>query len=148
MEKRAQVILSSCVYAKRAKASPVPFNPKNLGSGVNTDRDEYYPCITADEKTLLFTRLIKDERAWDGKQEDFYISQKTSDNWEMAVPLAAINTSHNEGAPSLSADGQTLIFTACELADGTWGGTRQGVGSCDLFYSFKAGEGWSPEQII
>lgn len=45
-------------------------------------------------------------------------------------------------------DGQTLIFTACEMADGSWGGSRQGVGSCDLFYAFRKGEGWSAPQNI
>ncbi|MFN8777590.1 MAG: OmpA family protein [Flavobacteriales bacterium] len=143
MEKRAQLILSSCIFAKRAIANPVPFEPVNMGEGVNTDRDEYYPCITADQNTLLFTRLVKDERAWQGKQEDFFISSRQGSQWLMADPLREINTPQNEGAPTLSADGQTLIFTACELADGSWGGSRQGVGSCDLFYSYKTATGWS-----
>jgi outer membrane protein OmpA-like peptidoglycan-associated protein/predicted negative regulator of RcsB-dependent stress response len=145
-EKRAQLILSSCIYAKRAMASPVPFEPINLGAGVNSDRDEYYPCITADEQTLLFTRLVKDDRAYQGKQEDFYISAKVDKVWQQAEPVRDINTVKNEGAPTLSADGQTLIFTACETADGSWGGERQGVGSCDLFYSYKTPNGWTPAQ--
>ncbi len=147
-EKRSQLILSSCTYAKRAMASPVPFNPINLGAGVNTDRDEYYPCITADEQTLLFTRLVKDEKAHQGKQEDFFISAKKDKVWQQAEPVRDINTTKNEGAPTLSADGQTLIFTACESGDGTWGGDRQGYGSCDLFYSYKTPTGWTPAQNI
>jgi outer membrane protein OmpA-like peptidoglycan-associated protein len=144
LEKRAQVILSSCVYAKNAMASPVPFEPKNLGSTINTEMDEYYPCITADEQTLLFTRLVKDDRAFRGMQEDFYISSRmTGTSWSDAQPVVEINTVQNEGAPSLSADGQTLIFTACETADGSWGATRQGIGSCDLFFSIKEGKAWS-----
>lgn len=145
-EKRAQLILSSCTFAKRAMQNPVPFNPINLGPGVNTEQDEYYPCITADEQTLLFTRLVKDDRAYQGKQEDFYISTKKDNVWQEAEPVREINTVKNEGAPTLSADGQMLIFTACESADGTWGGDRQGIGSCDLFYSYKTPNGWSPAQ--
>jgi outer membrane protein OmpA-like peptidoglycan-associated protein/Tol biopolymer transport system component len=148
MEKRAQVILASCVFAKKALASPVPFEPINLGTGVNTDRDEYYPCITADQGTLLFTRLVKDDRAYQGKQEDFFISSQTNGKWSEATPIREINTPSNEGAPTLSADGNTLIFTACELADGSWGGNRQGVGSCDLFYSYRTADGWSASQNI
>ena len=147
-EKRAQLILSSCIYAQKAIASPVPFNPINLGSGVNTDRDEYYPCITADEQTLLFTRLVKDDRVRQGKQEDFYLSVKKNGQWQQAEPVVDINTVKNEGAPTLSADGQTLIFTACESGDGTWGGDRQGYGSCDLFFSYKTPNGWTPAQNI
>lgn len=147
-EKRAQLLISSCVFAKRALAQPVPFDPINMGAGVNTDRDEYYPCITADEQTLLFTRLVKDEKAYMQKQEDFYISAKSGDNWGQALPVKDINTTHNEGAPTLSADGQMLIFTACETADGSWGGERVGLGSCDLFYSTRTYNGWTPAQNL
>lgn len=145
-EKRSQLLISSCVFAKRALANPVPFEPINLGKGVNSDRDEYYPCITADEQTLLYTRLIADPAAQQGKQEDFYLSKWTGSAWDNASAVVEINTPRNEGAPTLSADGQMLIFTACEYADGTWGGNRQGVGSCDLFYSMKTGNGWTPAE--
>ena len=116
MEKRTQIIISSCVFAKKALQYPVPFEPINMGAEVNTERDEYYPCITADEQTLLFTRLIKDDRAFRGMQEDFYITKKQDKKWILAQPVLGINTPQNEGAPTLSADGQTLIFTACESA--------------------------------
>lgn len=145
-EKRAQLLLSSCVFAKKALANPVAFDPVNLGAGVNTDRDEYYPCITADESTLLFTRLVADASAREGKQEDFYLSKKSGNQWTNASPVLEINTPRNEGAPTLSADGQMLIFTACEYADGSYGGDRQGVGSCDLFYSMKTAGGWTPAE--
>ncbi len=143
-EKRAQLILSSCVFAKRALQYPVPFEPINLGPNVNTEYNEYYPCITADEQTLLFTRLIPDTKIEGRKQEDFYLSKKTKEGWGAAQPVLEINTNKNEGAPTLSADGQMLIFTACEAADGTWGGTREGKGSCDLFYSMRTANGWTP----
>ena len=145
-EKRSQLILSSCIFAKSALQHPVPFEPINLGQGVNTENNEYYPCITADEQTLLFTRLIVDSQTQGRKQEDFYISKKTDAKWNDALPVAEINTNKNEGAPTLSADGQMLIFTACEAADGTYGGTRQGIGSCDLFYSMKTPTGWTPAE--
>lgn len=144
LEKRAQVILASCIFAKKAIESPVAFEPKNLGSAINTAANEYYPCITADESTLLFTREIQDARAYGGRQEDFFITKKQNDQWIDAVPIQEINTPQNEGAPSLSADGQTLIFTACETADGSWGGARQGIGSCDLFFTIKSGNQWQP----
>lgn len=142
-ERRSQLLLSSCVFAQNALMHPVPFEPVNLGSGVNTAASEYYPCITADKKTLLFTRLISDNRAFQGKQEDFYLAQNSNGKWLDAQPVKEINTLHNEGAPTLSADGQLMIFTACELGDGTWGGDRQGIGSCDLFYSTRTASGWS-----
>lgn len=142
-EKRAQLILSSCVFAKSALQHPVPFEPINLGPTVNTTYNEYYPCITADEQTLLFTRLIDDTQIPGRKQEDFFLSKRNQKVWGDASPVLGINTTKNEGAPTLSADGQMLIFTACESADGTWGGTRQGLGSCDLFYSMRTATGWT-----
>jgi outer membrane protein OmpA-like peptidoglycan-associated protein len=39
-----------------------------------------------------------------------------------------------------------LIFTACEYADGTYGGERTGAGSCDLFFSMKSSNSWSPAE--
>ena len=147
LEKRSQLILSSCIFAKKAILHPVNFNPINLGEGVNTDRDEYYPCITADQKTLLFTRLIKDDRTDAGIQEDFYLSRKNQEGvFTPAQPVLSINTVMNEGAPSLSADGNTLIFTACQTRDGQWGENRNGIGSCDLFYAMKVGNDWDGGQ--
>ena len=145
-EKRAQLILSSCIFAKRAMQYPVPFEPINLGPAVNTPLNEYYPCITADEKTLLFTRLIVDSITPGRKQEDFFLTKKGEQGWQNAQAVLEINTTKNEGAPTLSADGQMLIFTACETADGSWGGTRQGKGSCDLFYSVRTANGWTPAE--
>lgn len=142
-EKRTQLILSSCVFAKDAKAHPKPFTPINLGPGVNTALNEYYPCLTIDEQTLLITRDVPDKEAFSGHQEDFYLSKKVNTEWQTAVPVQGINTIYNEGAPSLSADGQTMIFTACQTVDGSYGSDRTGAGSCDLFYSTKVGENWS-----
>jgi outer membrane protein OmpA-like peptidoglycan-associated protein len=148
---RAQLILESCVFAKQSMKYPVPFNPINLGPKINTENDEYFPCITADTKTLLFTRLLKDKLAFEGTHEDFYITERTevknfNEGWGQALPIPSINTLYNEGAPTLSADGQTIVFTACELPGYEYGETRTGLGSCDLFYSFRTKSGWTPAE--
>ncbi|MDZ4751646.1 MAG: OmpA family protein [Flavobacteriales bacterium] len=141
-EDKARLILSSSVFAIEALNNPVPFDPINLGGAINTEQSEYYPCLTADGNTLLFTRLLKDSQAYNGRQEDFFVATKTDDKWTNAVPISEINTPLNEGAPSLSPDGQVIIFTACEDITGAWGGTREGMGSCDLFYAYKRGNMW------
>ena len=44
---------------------------------LNTEMDEYFPSLTTDDSTLIFTRLINDNRALMGNlQEDIFISQK------------------------------------------------------------------------
>lgn len=140
--------LLNCDFALEAIQHPVPFKPINLGEKVNTPLNEYFPCLTADNQTLLFTRLLLDNNSFTGRQEDFFISGKSDENWAEALNIGSpINTVYNEGAPSLSADGNTLIFTACESLNG-YGENRTGLGRCDLFKSERYGAYWStPENI-
>ena len=49
----------SAEFAMHALANPKEFNPINLGPEINTARPEYYPALTVDGQTLLFTRLLK-----------------------------------------------------------------------------------------
>lgn len=133
--------LRNCVFAKNALANPVEFIPKNMGKAINSPQAEYYPAITADESMFIFTRLIPDRYVYGGMQEDFYISKNRDGTWFPAVPLREINSEFNEGAPTISSDGRTLVFTACELM-GNYGGTRKGYGSCDLFISTRTGNNW------
>jgi outer membrane protein OmpA-like peptidoglycan-associated protein/tetratricopeptide (TPR) repeat protein len=151
LKTRSELILESCVFAQESMKYPVPFNPLNLGPQINTENDEYFPCITADTKTLLFTRLLKDKQAFEGLHEDFFVSERKeaknfNEGWELSKPIPSINTLYNEGAPTLSADGQTIVFTACELPGYEYGETRTGLGSCDLFYSFRKKNGWTPSE--
>lgn len=143
-----ELLLQSCEFAKKAKQSPVKFEPVNLGPGVNTYMGEYFPCITADDQTLLFTRQVEDLAMADKIQEDFFVSKLKENVWQKGVSISdRINTQYNEGAPSLSSDGQVLIFTACEIG-GEYGEGRSGVGSCDLFITYKFGDEWDyPENI-
>jgi outer membrane protein OmpA-like peptidoglycan-associated protein len=135
--------IADCKFAIDAIAHPVPFNPINMGVNVNTDRDEYFPCLTADNQTLLFTRLLAAPETFTGKQEDFFICYKSGDDWSAAKNIGPpINSNRNEGAPSLSVDGNTLVFTACEGLNGYENG-RRGYGRCDLFVSTRNGIKWT-----
>ena len=143
LEKIARRDLINCEFGAKAVKMPVPFNPVNLGASINTDEHEYFPAITADEQTLLFTRNRRDDTSVKGSQEDFYISTKEEEKWKSAFNMGLpINTPMNEGAPTLSADGNTLIFTACEVYN-EYGPGRNGFGSCDIFYARKNGSNWS-----
>jgi outer membrane protein OmpA-like peptidoglycan-associated protein/Tol biopolymer transport system component len=135
--------LKSIKFAINALKNPVPFNPVNMGKGINTAANEYFPAISADGETFLFTREVNDQNAYGGIQEDFYVSKKQNNLWQQANNIGMpINTPMNEGAPSLSADGQTLVFTACQLME-EYGPGRNGFGSCDLFITRKNGSKWS-----
>ncbi len=138
---KAEKNLANCEFAKSALQNPVPFAPVNLGPNINSDLNEYFPCLTADNQILLYTRLLKDSRSVTGRQEDFFISNY-NDGWQPSRELGPpINSIHNEGAPTLSADGNILIFTACESIEG-YGESREGYGRCDLFVAKKSGNDW------
>ena len=67
----------------------------------------------------------------------------------MANPIQSVNTRGNEGAPTLSADGQYMFFASCVEMDGTYGSPdRKGYGSCDIFYSQKLNGKWTKPQNV
>ncbi len=130
-QKRAKTELKRCNYALNLKANPVNIQPQPLKGQINTSADEYWVTPTADEQSLIFTRLILP-----AKQEDFYISTRTDSTWSKAKPLSeAINTSENEGAQSITADGKMMYFTACNRKDS--------YGRCDIYYSKRIGDTWT-----
>ncbi len=146
--KQAYSLQSSNNFAIQALKNPTSFNPINIGPGINTADHEYFPTITVDGKTILFTRRIKDERVQGPikEQEDFFVSDLNDRNmWVTAIAMPKnINTINNEGAPTIGADGRSLVFVACPDASGEYyGENRTGKGSCDLFFTKKLGSRWT-----
>jgi len=137
---RAENLLLRSDFGLEAMVNPVPFEPENLGSAINSPYDEYAPTLTADEQTLIFTRKKPREDSnylhLGREYEDFYVSFRENGEWTPAVNLGPpINTQFNEGAQSISADGMHLYFTACNRPDG--------MGSCDIYYARRMGDDWS-----
>jgi outer membrane protein OmpA-like peptidoglycan-associated protein len=146
--KQAYQIKACAEFSVNAIKNPRPFEPKNMGDGVNTTYPEYYPTLTVDGQQLLFTRrlpLIENGR--EDEQEDFYVStfDSIAGNWSTSFPMPKIiNTKWNEGAPTISGDGKTIIFVACTDQSGVnYGANRYGKGSCDLFITQKINGNWS-----
>lgn len=141
----AESLKASAEFAINAKENPKNIDPKNIGPGINTEYPEYFPTLTVDGRTMLFTREIPNNDNSPRGQEDFFVSNLTDKNtWGKAVPMPPhINTPKNEGAPTLSADGRTLIFVACEDETGDYGPNREGYGSCDLFITRRIGNTWT-----
>jgi len=157
---RAERMITTCDFAINAMENPVPFNPVNVGENINTRYDEYWPSLTADEQTLVITRLIPvdlvqysdpqkdyiDEQylaesnrrmlpGLNDVQEDFYISIKEDGKWTNAINAGKpLNTSGNEGAQTILVDGSMMYFTACNREDG--------LGRCDIYSSERKNGGW------
>ncbi len=117
-------------FEKKNKEKNYLFAPKNLGEGINSTDSEYFPSLTVDGKEFFFTRRVR------GIDEDFFSAKRNDSGWNKASPLGGnVNTDLNEGAQMISQDGQWLVFTGCNRADG-WG-------SCDIYISYLTPKGWS-----
>jgi outer membrane protein OmpA-like peptidoglycan-associated protein/tetratricopeptide (TPR) repeat protein len=120
---------------KKLSGTGYVFTPRNMGENINTEVSEYYPALTIDGNTLIYTRRIK------GVDEDFFVSERSDGIWGPSKSLSGnVNTNLNEGAQTISQDGQLLVFTGCNFPEG--------FGSCDLYYSILTKQGWSlPKNI-
>jgi outer membrane protein OmpA-like peptidoglycan-associated protein len=136
----AERSMKNAEFGIEAKKNPVLFDPLNLGPSVNSDQYEYFPVLTADEQTLVFTRNQRKSGAMD-YQEDFYFSILDGKEWSPALNFGdPINTDDNEGAQTITADGMQLFFIGCN---------RKGAnGSCDIYRSLRKGKTWgAPENL-
>ncbi|NLL27735.1 MAG: OmpA family protein [Bacteroidales bacterium] len=140
---QADRAIKVCKFAIDQIKNPKDFNPKSIGSGINTEKSEYMPVLTADESTIIFTKELEHPETTNpsGLQEDFYISKYVDGEWTVAVPLSNnLNTPGNEGAHTISPDGKTIYFTACDRKDGK--------GSCDIYMSkWKNGDWDTPVNV-
>jgi len=123
-------------YAASHPSAGYKFEPENLGDSVNTGDSEYYPSISLDGDTLFFTRRVHHTN------EDLFEAYRLpGGGWSKARGLPGnINTNENEGAQTVSIDGQWMILDICNSAEG--------FGGCDLYISYRTPDGWStPENL-
>lgn len=136
----AEKSVASSKFAQQAVKNPLPIEKRSLGDTVNFLGTQYFPVMTADEETLIFTGLTEN------RDENIYFTRRIkagraadrspADRWDVPEEISkSINTTNNEGTCTVSADGRTLVFTACNRPDGH--------GSCDLYISHKVGKDWS-----
>ncbi|GHE23175.1 OmpA family protein [Sphingobacterium griseoflavum] len=121
--------LADCRYALLHNESQRGILQRLEGT-INTPDDEYFPKLTADNRTIIFTRKTNN-------QENFYASNLTETGWSEAEKLAGnINSeAFNEGAHCISPDGKYLFFTGCNWPNG--------MGSCDIYVSKLESGSWS-----
>ena len=134
----ARHLLANIEFTEREIKNPLPYQPEPV-EGVNRLAMQYFPVLTVDQQSLIFTGRRGSSPQYD---EDIYVSEKDgSGQWKQPQLLSEnITTPRNEGTCAVSADGRTLIFTACE--------DRRGMGSCDLFITRRTGNRWSrPENL-
>lgn len=55
---KAREMRANAQFGVQAINNPKSFNPINIGPGINSNHAEYFPCLTVDGKTMLFTRYL------------------------------------------------------------------------------------------
>ncbi len=127
--------LEQCSFAIETKKKAMTFKADEMGSTINFKNKQYFPVLTADNETLIFTARS------DEGDENLYTSELKDGKWTEPTSISSkINSPFNEGTCSISADGHTLVFTSCDGKDS--------FGSCDLYISKKVGEEWSTPQNL
>lgn len=117
--------METCNNARRMMRKPVYVVDKNLGSPVNERFSEYNPVISADEKTLLFTRELQFYDA-------IFWSRKIDGRWTEPVNLTPqLGVDQDYYTSSLTPDGKTLLMYRVD----TWDG--------NIYVSHLQGETWS-----
>jgi tetratricopeptide (TPR) repeat protein len=127
-------------FSKAALHADPTAEPVNLGPRVNSQFDEYFPSAGQNDSSLVFTRKTN------GVDEDFYRARRDScGGWfEAAVLGTPPNSSQQEGAQMISADGHYLFFMRCgNRSENGWE-----AGGCDLYFSYTQGVAWAqPERF-
>lgn len=144
IKENAERLLVNARFGAEALKNPQPYNPVNVGPGINTEANEYFPAVSGDGREFMFTRGLTVGEMPGYENEDFFISKKQNNAWQTALPIREVNSMGNEGAPTLSADGSIMFFASCANEFDDYGAPdRKGYGSCDIFYSQKINGKWS-----
>ncbi|MDC3406912.1 OmpA family protein [Bacteroidia bacterium] len=129
-----QLNLRNINFSRDAFKNPVNVNPVNMGSSINSKDQEYSPAFAIDEKTIYITKRmgnLSDNRP----NEDLYFAELNDESWDKVKDIGPpINTIENEGAFSISSDGNYIFFTSCSR--------NGGKGQCDIWLTSKKNNRW------
>jgi outer membrane protein OmpA-like peptidoglycan-associated protein/tetratricopeptide (TPR) repeat protein len=126
---------------RELKRNPVSAKVINLGAGINSDQDDYFPSVTADETMLLFTSRRPGStggKSADGTyDEDLWFAEMQADSsWSLVKNFGTpVNTPNNNAIASFTGDGQYVVCVRC--------GEAGGFGSCDIYGASLHGKTWS-----
>ncbi len=111
--------------------------PKNIGSPINTEADEFYPSIGS-SGNLYFTAAYEKGIG----KEDIYIAEQKSGKYSNPIPLdTTVNSKLYEFNAFVTPDEKMIFFTSYGRKDDTGGG--------DLYVSMKSADGkWQPAKNI
>ncbi|NVK28533.1 MAG: PD40 domain-containing protein [Flavobacteriia bacterium] len=146
-DEEAEEYLEQALIIAELMENPVDFDPRVV-RGVSTPADEYLCSISPDGEMMFYTRREMKRPRHSGPSdrarlvETFTVSRMTQRGFDRGedMPLP-FNDNYNEGSPTISADNRILVFTSCELMPNEYK-------NCDLYYSIRNGDTWSPIQSL
>ena len=116
-------------YVERADTNQNWSKPINLGTPVNSNKDEFYPSI-ADNGNLYFTSENENSLG----KDDIFVSHFENNTYSQPENLGiAINSAGYEFNAYIAPDEAFIIFTGYNR--------KEGFGSGDLYISYKNKEG-------
>ena len=131
-EKR-QFLLACKIASCKFITQPL-FNSEEIKlqkSGISAT-EEYWPTISSDGKTMIFTRISNDS-----KLRTDQMNQADSAIWDIAMLVNDTIAFYNEGVKTLTDSSKIMFFTACNRPDG--------MGNCDIYFArFKDGKWTEP----
>lgn len=124
-------------YVTRKTKSDSWSEPKNIGTPINTNANEFYPSVTA-KGDLFFTAQYPNSKG----KEDIYVSRYIDEKYTTPTSLsAAINSEKYEFNAFVAPDESYIIFTSY--------GRKDDTGRGDLYISRKDAVGnWLPAQNL
>ncbi|MBN8704187.1 MAG: PD40 domain-containing protein [Bacteroidetes bacterium] len=136
-------LIEICLNAKEFVKVPINVKYENLGKDINSDAPDYYPFVTADESSLIFTTRRKGTVgglvASDGfNTSDVFTSLEKAGKWTKAKSAGSFfNSDGQDEATFMTSDGNAIfIYSENEFEYG------------DMLVSTKKGKSYSPRILI
>lgn len=139
--KEAEQMLLDLMFTKESyeRFTLDTFNYNIQKLSFSSEQLEYFPTITGGDEHLIYThRYVLGTKPSDENLFEGVLGSPP----ESGKPLRGyLNSRLNEGASSISADGQFMVLTVCNR--------QEGAGSCDLYSSHWNPEfGWEPPKPL
>jgi len=136
--------IKECQFGKNMLAQPSRVFIDNLGASVNSQYDDYWPVISADESRLYFTsrrsgstgNLV--DASTEQYYEDIYFSDNRNEYWNPAVNIGEpVNDIGHDAIVGRSPDGQTILIYR-----------NIGKNGGDIYFSKLQGDRWSKPKAL
>ncbi len=142
----ATTLITFTEQSMQLRAKPKNTSDPNPLKAINSSYDDFSPTVTSDGKMMYFTsrRPSTNSKMYAESKDfgdDIFFTTLGASGWGTPQPLSSpIDSKDDEGAVSISADGQTFFYSLCRRPDG--------VGDCDIYYSDIHGATWTPPKNL